>query len=383
MKCRLVAVALGAAALFPWAASAQADANLERARELRAAGKPAEAAALLRTQLAANPNDGRARLQLAFALEDAGDLLAARYHLELALGADLSAAEKEQALIALRKIRERSTTSSFFVTSLAPVKSRTVVESDGSSRTVGGESSYGLGVSGAARVALGEQRKYFARGSVDWRDYSGRLDDFLFGQASGGRVWSIERAALTAEIGALASAYQGRHWYTGGLVQLGETFYFNAQTTIGTTLLARRIEFTDLKGATANQGYLFSDIRWARPAALTFSLGGTAGTSNARDEWRGFNYGELRGSVLKELPRGWIVELRGAAGLTRYAAVEPGFATTRRDTSGSVGVDLTWREFTVFRLAPRVSVSRVQVDSNLAAYDSSRNFFVFGLTSSY
>lgn len=382
MTLRALAAALTAAMLIPCSA-AQTNTSIENARELRAAGKPVEAAALLRTRLASDPADGRARLQLALALEEAGDLLAARYHLELALGADLTATETEQALITLRKIRERSTTSSFFLTTLAPVKSRTVINADGSNRTIIGESSYGLGASGSARLALGAERRYFARGSVDWRDYGGSLDDFSFGQASAGRIWSIDRAALTAEAGVLASAYQGQHWYTGGLVQLGETFYVDAQTTWSSVLLGRRIEFTELKGATTNQGYVHSDIRWARSGALTLGIGGTLGISNASDEWRGFDYGELRGSVLKELSRGWIVELHGAAGVTRYAAIEPGFTVTRRDVTRSLGIDVTWREITVFRLAPRVSVSRARTGSNVASYDSGRTSFVFGLTSSY
>ena len=361
----------------------QSGSPLDRARELRAADRSGDAIALLRTQLAANPNDGRARLELAFALEQAGDLLAARYHLELALGADLSVAEKEQALIALRKIRERSTTSSFFVNTLAPVRSRTVVNTDGSSQTLRGDSSYGVGIATAGRLALGADRRWFLRGNLDARDYSGKLDDFVYTQATGGRVWSTERAAISGELGALASLYQGRHWYTGALVQVSETFYASAETTWTHTALGRRIEFTDLKGATTNQGYLFSDLRWALPSALTVGLGATAGASHARDEWRGFDYGELRAGVLKELPRGWIVELRVAAGVARYAAVEPGFAGVRRDLSGFAGVDVTWRELTIFGLAPRISLSRSQIDSNQASYDSGRSFFGIGLTSSY
>lgn len=380
MKTFLAAVwILGAVALPAFGQTVAID----RARELRAADKSADAIALLRSLLAADPNDGGARLELAFALEHAGDLPAARYHFELALGADLSAADKTRALIALRQIRERSTTSSFFVNTLAPVRSRTVVNDDGSSRTLRGDGSYGVGVAVSGRLALGTDRRWFLRGSADARDYSGRLDDFVFTQASGGRVWSTSRAAITGEIGALASLYQGRHWYTGGLIQFGETFYPSAETTWTNTVLARRIEFTDLKGATTSQGYLFSDARWARPSALTLGLGATAGTSQARDPWRGFNYGELRASTLKELTGGWIVELRAAAGVARYAAVEPGFAGVRRDLSGFAGVDVTWREFTVFGLAPRLSLSRSQIDSNQPAYDSGRTFFGFGLTSSY
>ena len=356
---------------------------LERARDLRVAGKSADAIAVLRTQLASNPSDGAARLELAFALEQDGDLTAARYHLELALGAELSAADKARALVALRQIRERSTTSSFFVNSLAPVRSRTIVNADGSSQTLRGDSSYGLGLAASGRLALGSERRWFVRANLDARDYGGALDDFVYTQASAGRVWSTARAAISAEVGALASLYQGRHWYSGGLVQLGETFYPDAETTWTNTVLARRIDFTDLKGATTNQGYLFSDIRWARPAALTLGVGATAGTSHARDVWRGFDYGELRASALKELAGGWIVELRAAAGVARYAAVEPGASGLRRDLSGFAGIDLTWRELTIFGLAPRFSLSRSQIDSNQSAYDSGRTFFGVGLTSSY
>lgn len=357
--------------------------SLSSARQLRAEGRLDEAIGALRALLARDPGNGEARLELAFALEQAGNLVAARYHLELALGADLTPAQKERALLDLRRIREASTTTSFSVGTLPPVRSRTVVDSAGNATTVTGEGTYGLGVVAGARLALGDDLRNFVRGTVDWRDYGGRLDDFLFGQATAGRVFRAGRMTYTAEAGALASSYQQRHWYTGALAQGGATMYVDAETTWTTTALARRIEFTDLKGATANQAYLFTDVRWVRPGSIAYGIGATAGASRARDDWRSFDYGELRASWLREFRGGVIVEVRTGVGLAKYGAIEPGFTRVRRDVSGVVGLDFTLREWSIFGLAPRFSVAYTRLESNADTYDSRRATAGIGLTSSY
>lgn len=365
------------------AAAQAAVTPLQSAQQLRAAGRLDEAIAALRSILARDPRNGEARLELAFALEQAGDLAAAHYHLELALGAELAPAQKDRALLDLRRIREASTTASFAVNTLPPVRSRTVVDSAGNATTVTGDGSYGLGVVANGRLALGDDLRNFVRGTVDWRDYGGRLDDFLFGQASAGRVFRAQRATYSAEVGALASQYQRRHWYTGGLLQGGATVYVDHESTWTTTALARRIEFTDLKGATANQAYLFADLRRVRPGSIAYGVGATAGASRARDDWRGFDYAELRANWLREFRGGVIIEARTGVGAARYRAVEPGFARVRRDVSGRVGLDLTLRERSVFGLAPRFSVAYARVDSNADTYDSRRATVGVGLTSSY
>lgn len=364
-------------------AAAQAASPLQSAQQLRAAGRLDEAIAALRAILAREPGNGEARLELAFALEQAGDLVAARYHLELALGADLAPARKDRALLDLRRIREASTTSSFAINTLPPVRSRTVVDSAGNATTVAGDGSYGLGIVANGRLALGDDLRSFVRGTVDWRDYAGRLDDFVFGQASAGRAFRAQRTTYSAEVGALASQYQRRHWYTGGLIQGGATVYVDHALTWTTTVLARRIEYTELKGATANQAFVFTDLRRVRPGSIAYGAGATAGSSRARDDWRGFDYAELRASWLREFRGGVIVEARTGVGTAKYRATEPGFARVRRDVSGLVGLDFTLRERTVFGLAPRFSVAYARVDSNVDAYDSRRATIGVGLTSSY
>lgn len=375
--CVLLLACTSAAAQLP------AGTPLQSAQQLRAAGRLDEAIAALRAILARDPGNGEARLELAFALEQAGDLVAARYHLELALGAELTPAQKDRALLDLRRIREASTTASFAINTLPPVRSRTVVNAAGNASTVTGDSSYGLGVVANGRLALGDDLRNFVRGTVDWRDYGGRLDDFLFGQASAGRVFRAQRTTYTAELGALASQYQRRHWYTGGLLQAAATVYVDHELTWTTTALARRIEFTDLKGATANQVYLFSDLRWVRPGSIAYGVGATLGASRARDDWRGFDYGELRANWLREFRGGVIVEARAGVGVGKYGAIEPGFTRVRRDVSGLLGLDLTLREWSIFGLAPRFSVAYTRVDSNADTYDSRRATAGVGLTSSY
>ncbi len=283
----------------------------------------------------------------------------------------------------LRRIREASTTASFAINTLPPVRSRTVVDAAGNASTVVGDGSYGLGVLANGRLALGADLRTFLRGTVDWRDYGGRLDDFLFGQASAGRVLRAGRTTYSAEVGALASQYQGRHWYTGGLLQAGATVYVDHEITWTTTALARRIDFTELQGATANQAFLLTDLRWVRPGSIAYGMGATVGTSRARDDWRGFRYGELRANWLREFRGGVIVEARTAVGRARYDAIEPGFASARRDASGLVALDLTSREWSVFGLAPRFAVAYTRLDSNASIYDSRRATVGVGLTSSY
>lgn len=383
MPLRRVACCVLLLACTSAAAQGPAGTPLQSAQQLRAAGRLDEAIATLRAILARDPGNGQARLELAFALEQAGDLVAARYHLELALGAELTPAQKDRALFDLRRIREASTTASFAINTLPPVRSRTVVDAAGNASTLTGDSSDGLGVVASGRLALGGDLRNFVRGTVDWRDYGGRLDDFLFGQASAGRVFRAQRTTYTAELGALASQYQRRHWYTGGLLQGGATFYAGHELTWTTTALARRIEFTDLKGATANQAYLFSDLRWVRPGSIAYGVGATAGASRARDDWRGFDYGELRANWLREYRGGVIVEARTGVGLANYGAIEPGFTRVRRDVSGWIGLDLTLREWSIFGLAPRLSVAYTRVDSNAQTYDSRRATSGVGLTSTY
>ncbi len=365
-------------------AAAQAPAEaLRAAQELRASGRLDEAIASLRAILARDPGNGEARLELALALEQAGDLVAARYHLELVLGADLEPALKDRALLDLRRIREASTTASFAINTLAPVRSRTIIDAAGKASTVIGDGSYGVGIVASGRLALGNDRRSFVRATLDWRDYGGRLDDFVFGQASAGRVFRAGRATYTAEVGALASAYQQRHWYTGGLLQAAATVYVGHELTWTTTGLVRRIDYTDLKGATANQTYLFSDLRRVRPGSIAYGVGATLGASRARDDWRGFDYGELRASWLREYRGGLIVQTRTGAGVAKFHAIEPGFTRARRDTSGLVALDLTLREWSVFGLAPRFSVAYTQVESSADTYDSRRATAGVGLTSSY
>lgn len=356
---------------------------LRSAQELRAAGRLDEAVASLRAILARDPGNGEARLELALALEQAGDLVAARYHLELALGADLTPAQKERALLDLRRIRETSTTASFAINTLPPVRIRTIVDAAGNASTVTGDGSHGVGFVASGRLALGADLRSFVRAALDWREYGGRLDDFVFGQASAGRVFRRGRSTYTAEVGALASAYQQRHWYTGGLLQGAATVYVDHELTWTTTALARRIDFTDLKGATANQVFFFSDLRRVRPGSIAYGVGATLGASRARDDWRGFDYGELRASWLREFRGGVIVEARTGAGVTRFNAIEPGFARLRCDVSGALGVDVTLRERSVFGLAPRVSVTYGRIDSNADTYDSRRITAGLGVTSSY
>lgn len=138
-----------------------------------------------------------------------------------------------------------------------------------------------------------------------------------------------------------------------------------------------------MKGATANQVYLVSDLRRVRPGSIAYGVGATLGASRARDDWRGFDYGELRANWLREFRGGVIVEARSGVGVARYHAIEPGLTRVRRDVSGLVALDFTLREWSVFGLAPRFSLAYTRVDSNADTYDSRRGTAGVGLTSSY
>lgn len=345
----------------------------------------------LRRMLAQDATRLRVRLELARALHLAGELEAARYHFEIALGGtDLPPATRRNITAHLREIAARS--SIWGITLVVGADSNANQATANETVVLLGQSfvldddararrATGAVASVHGRQAFGSGRLAFLRGYLEGRDYPGHSNDFAYAQFSIGRGFALGDSLLSLEAGTHGARFQGRYLYSGALAQLSHARRLAPRLSLTQTLQWKRLDYDPVYDhLSGDQAWLSQELRYALAANAALDLTLALGAHRARDDASSYRGGEARIAYLHEFDGGLSGEVRVAANRFDYGAALPLFEGVRHDRQLRLELDLTRRDWRLFGFAPRLSLTTTRNRSTIPLFDYRRNFIGAGLT---
>lgn len=342
-----------------------------------------------RRLLSEDPSLIRVRLELARALYELRDFDAARYHFELALGEDVPEAARANIQGFLQRIR--SQISSYSLSAMLVPDSNVnqstraeTVDVLGRTFTLNGDarakSALGLALVGQSRHAFGGEHRSFVRTYLEHREYPARYADFSFLQVTLGHSLQQGPSTWTLEAGPLASIYQDKGLYRGGMAQLSHGRPLGRSLWLNQSLNWKQLDYPDYTYLSGHQTWLGHDLRYAINRTSVASLSLWLGKSRAAESAYGYQAAEWKIGYLKELGRGFTVELRLAGSRFDYSGESPLFGEVRHDREGRVEVDITRRDWSWRGFAPKLTLTHTDHRSNLPLYNYRRTYLGLGVT---
>lgn len=347
------------------------------------------AIAHFRAMLARDPSLVRPRLELALALQKAGERQAARYHYEQALAGGLPPPVVRNIYRQLGDIRERQPSLRMSLELASDSNPRQTTDSQvvmigglpyrlnnaGQAKTV-----YGVAASADLHWPLASDPTWFGRFYGEAYEYPGRELDSLYAQASLGKRFEWGQHHMALEAGGLLSLYQDRPQYTGGLLRASTFYRVSPRLGASASVQARSFDYARLPYLNGTQTQLNATGIYAVTPAQRVELG--AGWAHYDAAEMPYSYTQPSASLRyqTELPGGWIAGARLQAQTTRYQAPDPFFGKTRRDTETRMEIDLLNRKLKWWSFTPRALAGYVERDSNLELYRYDRLYGRIGLT---
>ena len=191
-------------------------------------GDTASARTHFRAMLARDPNLIRPRLELARALQRAGDRQAARYHYEQTLAAGLPEPVARNVFRQIDDIREREPSLRMTVeltsdTNPAQATQTRTVLIGGLpytlANTAQAKTVYGMRAAADFYWPLASDPSWYARFLGDATEYPQRNFDSLYGQASVGKRFVVGRHYAALEAGGHVSSYEDRRQSAGAMLR--------------------------------------------------------------------------------------------------------------------------------------------------------------------
>lgn len=352
-------------------------------------GDYATAATRFRAMLTRDPNLIRPRLELARALQLAGDRQAAIYNYEQVLSAPLPDAVRRNIYAQLNEIRLREPSFRFAMelvsdTNPGQTTSSKVVFIGGRPYTLNnanrGELQWGVAATVGVTYPLPADPSWFASFYGVVYEYPERNLDNMYAQTTIGKRFEFGRDELTLSVGGQVSTYQDRQQYTGavaratGLWTLTPNLAWRGEVSVNT------YHYPDLP-------YLNGELSTLGVTALIipdptqrWELGAFIAYNGAAESAYSYRQPGVNLFASQEWEEGWITALRLLGSRSEYAAPDPFFGAVRKDTEGRVELSATNRKLRWNGFTPLATVGYVQRDSTLEINSYNRLYGRVGLT---
>lgn len=289
-----------------------------------------------RAMLNRNPALVRPRLELAVALYTLEDYESALYHFEKVLGnKDLPDKVQTNIMQFVRGIRDRKDyfNLNFAIAPDTNINSGTYnreiiingnryLLSDATQQTSG----LGFVINANAQRNFGADLSYFARGSVGWVDYKGKLADSVYAVAYAGKVFKLDTHSVTLEAGEQAQTYQDHALYNGLVASLSDAVAISPQTRLQFTLDARQVNYTPkFDYRTGVHSTMTAEAKHALDGLSDVSFATSLTHASTKESPYAFNEFGLTAGYNRELPYGIIAGAELAATRSQYQGLDPFF----------------------------------------------------------
>lgn len=342
-----------------------------------------------RAMLTRDPGLIRPRLELARALQLAGDRQAAIYNYEQVLSAPLPDQVRRNIYAQLDDIRLRVpsfrlTTELVSDTNPQQTTDSKVVFIGGRPYTLNntnqGDLQWGVAAAVGVTYPLPDDPSWFAQFYGQAYEYPGRELDTIYAQSTIGKRFEFGRDELTLSVGGQVSTYQDRRQYTGmvaratGLWVRTPNLAWQGDASVNTY---RYADLPYLNGELSTLGLTAILIpnptqRWELGVFIAYN----GAAESAYSYWQpGVNL-----FASQEWTAGWITALRLLASKSEYAAPDPFFGRVRADTEGRVELSVANRKLRWYGFSPLLTVGYVQRDSTLEINSYDRLYSRVGFT---
>lgn len=350
-------------------------------------GDTATAIARFRAMLTRDPNLIRPRLELARALQQAGERQAAQYHYEQVLAAGLPEPVARNVFRQLNDIRERN--PAFRMTLELTSDSNPTQATQARTVIIGNlpftldvpetKTVYGVRATADLIWPLASNRSWYARFYGEMMEYPRRNLDSLNGQASLGKRFDVGRHHAALEAGVHAYSYADRAQYNGELVRA--TGFYRLSPQLALTALAeikshRYTDLTYLDGEAYTA--VLTGIVVPRPSQR-WELGGGVNYYSAAEAPYSYTQPIISARFAQELPGGWITGVRLQGLFSRYDAPDPFFGVARKEKESRAEFDILNRKLNWWSFSPEGVIGYVKRESNLDLYSYDRFYGRIGL----
>lgn len=353
------------------------------------AGRFDQATQEFRLMLARDPSLVRPRLELALALQKAGDRQGAKYHYEQVLAADLPEPVVRNVHRQLFDIRERepSVRMSLELSSDSNPKLATqnrIVDIGGRSYALN-ENSRAEQVRGVAGTAdahwpLPSDPNWFAHAYGEIYEYPGGALDSQYVQAALGKRSEWGQHHVSLELGGHAYWRHGDKQYDGGTARGAGFLRLSPQLALTGEVSLKTLSYPDLPYLSGSMSYLGGTAMYVPQPALRWELGASVTRYKAREAAYTYTQPSVTARLVREWQGGWITGVRAQALVADFDAPDPFFGEARHDRETRVEFDLLNRKLKWWSFSPRLLVGYARRDSNLALYDYRRAYGRIGLT---
>lgn len=359
------------------------------------AGRFEKAAEEFRLMLTRDPTLLRPRLELARALYMNRDYESSRYHFEQVLATPLPDTVRTNVLGYLSDIRTRvpSFGISFDLVSDSNPRSATsirTVEILGLPLKLSEDSRakkrYGVQMTAQAKLPLPSNPNWYATGYFENLEYPGRDLDQTYLQLVGGRHFEWTAQEINIELGGHYAAYQGTDLYRGPVGRLSYSGRLRDNMWGNITLDARELRYTNQSNNRFLSGWQHAqsfELRWAPTTSSMIVPNFFFIERDARDRGNAFNAFGLGMRYGQEWPGGWLTQLSAQYSKFDYRDVDGSFAKVRDDEEWRAELSIAHRQFSLFGFAPRMALGYIDHRSNIPFYSFDRFFVRVGVTKDY
>lgn len=353
------------------------------------AGRFDRAAQEFRLMLARDPSLVRPRLELALALQEAGDRQGAKYHYEQVLAGELPAPVLRNIHRRLLDIRERepSVRLTLELSSDSNPKQATQsrVVNIGGRAYVLDENSHAERVSGVAGTAdvhwpLPGDPNWFAHVYGELYDYPGRAVDSQYVQAALGKRSEWGQHHVSFELGGHTYRRHGDKQYDGGTVRGTGFLRLLPKLALTGEVSLKTLNYPDLPYLTGSMSSLSATAIHVPEPARRWELGAGVTRYRAREAAYTYTQPSMTARLVQEWQGGWITGVRTQVLFTDFGAPDPFFGEARHEKEIRLEFDVLNRKLKWWSFSPRFLVGYASRDSNLALYDFKRAYGRIGLT---
>ena len=195
---------------------------------------------------------------------------------------------------------------------------------------------YGISLSADARWPLPMDPTWFSSGYLEINEYPNRELDSKYAQATIGKRFDFGENNISTEIGGHISSYRDHKQYDGWMVRNTTFVRVSSRLFMTTELSYKTYSYPALP-------FLDGDMKSLSVTGIfipqaTQRLDGSVGVSQYSANEAAYSYIQPSISVrfMQEWPGGWLTGIRLQGLDAEYAAPDPFFGKTRRDTEGRI-----------------------------------------------
>jgi hypothetical protein len=342
-----------------------------------------------------DPANPTYRLELAIQLEATAQADRARYHFEIARGADLSPAVAADVAQRIDRIDRNKSWEGFFKFALIP-ESNAAKRTDAETVFIGSlpvtlapssrpkpAQGVNIGAGIALLPALSRDLRARVGVSVDARLFDGAAPDDvnLRGElgllALGDRNRALGAGLLLGQRWIDGDVYSAAR---GGYLSFGQTLGAAARSNLSLTLLHDRTDYARRGLADLDRTILSARLTHLVTPQLQLRLGAQLDHSDSRAAWeRGRGAGVTLGARYA-FAGGLLVDLEISAQKNKRDAVDPFFLILREDSRRNARLRLTNRNWSFHGFAPVLELGVERQDSTNTFYDYSNTSALLGFT---